>query len=200
MEFYCIATAHFLALLSPGPDFFLILSRSLRRARPQYQLCCGIAVANGVHIILAVSGVGLLGSLMTWMKYLGGGYLIYLGVALLSTSRQEFIEMKERAEGQQVPSGKSGFCVGFYSALLNPKNPIFYLSLFSQLVDQATSLPTRSFYGMWMVGVVLLWNLLISAVLGSPKVHSRLSGFIYGAEKICGVLLASLGIFLPFSI
>ena len=30
MEFLLLATAHFLALLSPGPDFFLIMQASLR--------------------------------------------------------------------------------------------------------------------------------------------------------------------------
>ena len=30
MEFLLLASAHFLALLSPGPDFFLIMQASLR--------------------------------------------------------------------------------------------------------------------------------------------------------------------------
>ena len=58
MEFIFIATAHFLALLSPGPDFFLIMQAALRLP-PRYgiAICVGIAFANGTYLLLAVLGL-----------------------------------------------------------------------------------------------------------------------------------------------
>jgi threonine/homoserine/homoserine lactone efflux protein len=48
-QFLMIAAAHFLALLSPGPDFFLIARTSLSAGwRVAGGVCLGIAVANGV--------------------------------------------------------------------------------------------------------------------------------------------------------
>ena len=46
MEFLLIASAHFLALLSPGPDFFLILQTALRLPTlPHLEVSCSIGVA-----------------------------------------------------------------------------------------------------------------------------------------------------------
>ena len=57
-HFFLVAGAHFLALLSPGPDFFLVLRSALRQGRRQANaVCVGIALANGVYIALAVTGV-----------------------------------------------------------------------------------------------------------------------------------------------
>ena len=60
-QFLVIAGAHFLALLSPGPDFFLIVrSAVINGARVASGVCVGIALANGVYIGLAISGVAVL--------------------------------------------------------------------------------------------------------------------------------------------
>ena len=55
--FPALALAHFLALLSPGPDFFLILGHAVRhRLRGALYICLGIALGNALYICLAVSG------------------------------------------------------------------------------------------------------------------------------------------------
>ncbi len=56
-----IAAAHFLALLSPGPDFFLIARTSLSSGwRVASGACLGIAAANAVFIIAAFAGTAAL--------------------------------------------------------------------------------------------------------------------------------------------
>ena len=46
--FLALALAHFVALLSPGPDFFLLVGYAARyRVRGSAGLCVGIAVGNG---------------------------------------------------------------------------------------------------------------------------------------------------------
>lgn len=80
MEFVLIASAHFLALLSPGPDFFLIIQTALRMPmRYALSVCAGIAAANGLYLTIAVLGLEAVRNmhfLMTVLKYLGSGYLI----------------------------------------------------------------------------------------------------------------------------
>lgn len=80
MEFVLIASAHFLALLSPGPDFFLIMQTALRMPmRYALSVCAGIAAANGLYLTIAVLGLEAVRNmhlLMTVLKYLGSGYLI----------------------------------------------------------------------------------------------------------------------------
>ena len=57
--FPALALAHFVALLSPGPDFFLLVGYAVRyRMRDSTGLCVGIAVGNGLYILLAIIGWG----------------------------------------------------------------------------------------------------------------------------------------------
>ena len=59
--FPALALAHFMALLSPGPDFFLLIGYAIRyRLRGSMGLCFGIAAGNGLYILLVVIGSGLL--------------------------------------------------------------------------------------------------------------------------------------------
>lgn len=59
--FPALALAHFVALLSPGPDFFLLVGYAVRyRMRDSTGLCVGIAVGNGLYILLAIIGWGIL--------------------------------------------------------------------------------------------------------------------------------------------
>lgn len=52
-SFLLIASAHFLALLSPGPDFFLVARSALAAGwRTASGACLGIALANGLFIVL----------------------------------------------------------------------------------------------------------------------------------------------------
>lgn len=55
--FLLIASTHFLALLSPGPDFFLIARSTLAQGRwVASGACAGVALANGLYISLALTG------------------------------------------------------------------------------------------------------------------------------------------------
>ena len=197
MEFLFIASAHFMALLSPGPDFFLILQTSLRMPlRYTLAVCCGIAAANGVYLLFAVTGLEVIremSMLMTVLKYLGGAYLFYIGILLLKAPARSIDEHEAKNFLRSRHLGRQ-FTVGFMSAILNPKNAVFYLSLFTVMVSTKTSFALRSFYGVWMTMVVLLWDIFLAFVLGRPEIKQRLGRWIYYVEKIAGLLLAFFGI------
>ena len=51
-QFLFVAAVHFLALRSPGPDFFLVARTSVKAGwRHAAKVCLGIAIANGVFHI-----------------------------------------------------------------------------------------------------------------------------------------------------
>lgn len=202
MEFVYIATAHFLALLIPGPDFFLIVQASLRLPRPAgLALCAGIAAANGLYLLLAVAGLEILRQvpwLMATLRYLGGAYLFLLGMQLLKAPR---VEMEQDREARLIDDSRPRrqFVVGLLAALLNPKNAIFYLSLFTVMVGAETPLFQRCLYGLWMTAVVLLWDGAIVFFLGDPRVRRRLQGTAFLIAKGAGAMLAICGLTLPFT-
>ena len=96
-QFFLVAGAHFLALLSPGPDFFLVLRSALRQGRRQANaVCVGIALANGVYIALAVTGVALLqpgSAAFEALRWGGCAYLAWLGWACVRAAG-ETVEIK----------------------------------------------------------------------------------------------------------
>lgn len=87
--FPALALAHFMALLSPGPDFFLLVGYAVRyRLRGSVGLCLGIAAGNGLYILLVVIGSGLLRQtplLFTIIELLGAAYLLWVGRQLLKS-------------------------------------------------------------------------------------------------------------------
>lgn len=201
MEFIILASAHFLALLSPGPDFFLIMQASLRLPlRYVFSICSGIALANGVYLLLAVFGFEVVRE-TTWLlslfKYLGAIYLLFLGVMLLRAPKRTYDNQGSNSF-LHVESIRRQFFIGFMSAVLNPKNIIFYFSLFTVMVSSETKFSTRCIYALWMMSIVFLWDCFVALTISREKVKKWLGNCIFYIEKISGTALAFFGIFLPF--
>ena len=131
------------------------------------------------------------------LKYLGGAYLLFLGVMLLRTPVQSF-DNRGSDSFLQVENVKRQFLIGFISAILNPKNAIFYLSLFTVMVADQTGFVTRCFYALWMTTVVFVWDVLVAIIIGQGRIKAWFSRCVFLVEKISGVMLMFFGIFLPF--
>ena len=97
--FPAFALAHFLALLSPGPDFFLIIGHAVRhRLRGSLFICLGIALGNALYICLAVSGWSVMRQMPALYRVLelaGAAYLAWLGFLLLRASREIGLRSRE---------------------------------------------------------------------------------------------------------
>jgi threonine/homoserine/homoserine lactone efflux protein len=135
--------------------------------------------------------------LMLTLKYLGSAYLFYIGIMLLKSPR------KKRSGQKAVPilrkeSALHQFGIGFMSALLNPKNIIFYLSLFTAMVSAETPPFTRAFYGLWMVSIVFGWDVGVAFILGNAKAKAVFNRFLFGVEKFSGAMLTLFGILFCF--
>ena len=75
--FLLVAGTHFAALLSPGPDFFLLIRTALAQGRRQADGCaCGIALANLLSMLLVLFVMALLPAEGSWlwrgMQLVGG--------------------------------------------------------------------------------------------------------------------------------
>ncbi len=199
VEFSTLALAHFVALLSPGPDFILIMGSSFKYGcRQTFPACLGIALANGVYILLAIGGFSLLREnlLLFWgMKLTAAGYLFYMG-ALLIKSTAGTVDYN----GSGAGIVKIGFTRmlgrGVMSAILNPKNAIFYLSLMALIVSQQTPVSNQLLYGLWMVGAVLCWDVLVSWSIGNPAVRKGLAAYSWQIERGSGLVLMLVGGFI----
>lgn len=196
-QFLIIAAAHFLALISPGPDFFLVARTSLAAGwRVASGACLGIAVANGVFIVAAFTGVSVLqpGSApFITLQLVGCLYLVYLGVLFIRHAGSSVLQ----APGDALSSGRSSWLqaagMGFLSGILNPKNALFYVSLASMLGAQSSA-GWKVFYGIWMFAVVLGWDLLMALAIGNGRLLRNFQRALPLLERLSGLVLIALAI------
>jgi len=202
-EFLLLATAHWLALASPGPDFFLLLRNALRHGRYHgIGTSLGIACANGFYIILALAGFSMLqhsALVLVSMKLLVAAYLGYLGWGSLRSRQSGGATgvLVNTAPPAHLRGGFwSGFGSGVLSGGLNPKNALFYLGLFTLMVDAATGLMVKTLYGVWMFAAVFIWDAALVLLISDARVAARLARYLTRVEWCAGavLLLAALAI------
>lgn len=196
-DFLFIAAAHFLSLLSPGPDFFLIARTSLAHGwRGAAGTCVGITVANAVFIVAAFAGLSVLkaGSTAFLVVRLAGcAYLLYLGWLFLRHAGKSRLDAKP-ATGKARWRG--GVAMGFVSAILNPKNALFYVSLATVLAARQTSPVAMVAYGAWMIVAVLAWDMAVALAIGSSALRQRFARALPLLERLSGVMLIVLAVVL----
>jgi threonine/homoserine/homoserine lactone efflux protein len=71
---------------------------------------------------------------------------------------------------QRFPSLRKQILLGLGSALLNPKNALFYLALMTALLGPDVTLLQQATCGVWMVMVVLAWDLALVSLMGLSAV------------------------------
>ncbi|PMG76385.1 hypothetical protein BCU84_13730 [Shewanella sp. 10N.286.51.B7] len=90
-----LAVIHCLALVSPGPDFAIIVKTSTQQTRQTALMCAfGISIAILVHSLLSLLGISLMiqQSEMAYLavQIIGISYLAYMGFGALSSVLKSF--------------------------------------------------------------------------------------------------------------
>lgn len=208
--FPALALAHFLALLSPGPDFFLIIGHAVRhRLRGTVFICLGIALGNAVYISLAVAGWAAIqhsALLYRCMELASAVYLTWMGCMLLISCRRALqtrgaVEPHFREQPPLSPLRQ--LFAGLGSALLNPKNAIFYLTLMTVILGPNTTPTQQLFVGIWMTSLVFVWDAALARLISLPGIRLYLWKCIPLIEGMAGgvlVLLAVLLVIMPLFI
>lgn len=194
--FIVIAATHFVALLSPGPDFFLILMTALNsgQRRARYTVF-GIVAGNAFILALIFALLGWLGHIHAYvlmlLRGLGIVYLTYLAWQCLGCAQKEKIKIDENIQPSSQARGAC-FVRGLQSSLLNPKNMLFYSSLIL-LVYSKFNVVQLLCISLWMVGIVLIWNLLLLKLFSLNHWNQYLTrqlGWLYKVSGICFAIFA----------
>ena len=200
MEFFIvIAVTHFVALLSPGPDFFLILMTALNsgQRRARYTVF-GIVAGNVFILALIFTLLGWLGhihaSVLMLLRGLDIAYLLYLSMHCFRYKYHENVDVQAH---DSTPHQTKILCFtqGLQSSLLNPKNMMFYSSLIL-LVYSKFDFYTLLLMSLWMVTVVLIWNLLVLKLLSWKHWNHFLTQRLNWLYKMSGCCFASFAIVL----
>lgn len=158
---------YLLAVITPGPNTFIVTRLALSSTRRHSAWAVlGIGLGNAAWLGFVLGGVAVLlqqipGGLRA-VRYLGGLYLLYLGVKGLLPARAAPAAAEVRAEKTLVERTLAGeeerpFRRGLLTSLSNPNTMPFYLSLLAPTV--ATGLPVwvRIAAGAGIVTLGMTW-------------------------------------------
>jgi len=198
LEFFTLTSIYFLALLSPGQDFFLIIKHALTHGyQKAWWSCLGIASGNALYIALAYMGHAYISQyplIVSFIEIGGALFLLYLGFLLL-------LAPKPSLENSLHVKSKMAFKLfvqGLLSALLNPKNILFYFSLLFTIIKPETALHVKIFYALWMIALLLVWDMFVALIFGNKRALT-LFPYLYVVQKVVGLGLIGFSLKLAFA-
>jgi threonine/homoserine/homoserine lactone efflux protein len=190
-------------LVIPGPAVTYIVSRSIEHGRTA-GLVSVMGVVTGTLCHLAAATLGLSALLLSsprslqLVKYVGAGYIVYLGIRTLRGKDAEWIDEPARATARFARLFGEGMLVN----VLNPKTAFFFFAFLPQFVDAARGHATLQILELGLLFVVLSWctDSVYAWVGGSIGKRIRGSARLRRAERnIAGGFLIALGLACAFA-
>jgi RhtB (resistance to homoserine/threonine) family protein len=193
-----VAGVTLLAVISPGPDFAVILRNALRSGRgPGLATALGIGCGVVLHVTYTLLGLGWLVARYAWLltaiKYAGAAYLVWLGCSALFSRKDESGSPQIPASAARADLWQS-FRNGFLCNILNPKTVLFFIALFTQVVAPGTPLAAQVGIGVYIVLTHLLWFAFVVLVLTNPAALRIFHHWRRAVERGVGGCLVALGV------
>jgi threonine efflux protein len=194
-----LAVVHTLAAASPGPDFVFVSQQTLANGRRTGLLCSlGIALGLSVHIGYSAFGLAAVvahsSELLWWVKILGGSYLIYLGTRGLRARASAGQVLDGTKQKRLATSPLKTVGAGFLCNALNPKAPIYFLSLFTLVLSPDMPLYQIGIFGLWIMLIQLAWFSFVVFVLSIPSVNQKFQRAGHWIDRLLGGAMVLLGI------
>jgi len=156
----------------------------------------GIVIADIIFILVAVYGLaliaGLMGEQFRLIKYIGGAYLIWLGISLWRNDSRA-----RKSETVKQSSLGSSFLTGFLITLGDQKAILFYLGFFPAFIDLSRMTPADT---------LIIIAIAIVGVGGAKLVYAYLAdrtsllfkntSAIRGINMLAGGVMIAVGMFL----
>lgn len=184
------------ALISPGPDFFLVLKNSLRYGK-RSGIITGIGIATGCFIsfTIVVVGVSFLFKyplIKQVMNVVCGAYLSYIGIkCILSKSHHSYIS--EQAESKTT-SELSLFISGLLTNIFNPKLYSLTTGIMAYVENNHPSKLTNISIIILQGLMALVWFTLVARLFSTKNMQD----FYFKKEsiinKILGVIFIAVAI------
>ena len=188
---------HLVALVSPGPDFVVACRNSLLYSRTiGIYTAVGFGLGICVHISYAVFGLSWLIAnnelTFTVIQYLGAFYLMLIGIQSLRSFQSQIGQEPATASSRISPF--RAVRIGFITNVLNPKATLFFLSLFSTMLNPTVGELTLVVIALLLVVTTILWFSLVALLISHPRFTSSLKRYEKTIHQFFGVLLIAIGV------
>lgn len=196
-EFLTIALVHLVAVASPGPDFAVVVRNSVAYGRRiAIYTSIGVGLAILLHVAYSLVGLSVVIATTPWLyqafSYLAAAYLLFLAFGALRSGPPKDGESTIQNEKKPLISAKKALWMGFLTNGLNPKATLFFLSLFTAIINIETPFSVKLMYGIYLAIATGLWFCFLSYMLSTSKVADFIGKKGYWLDRAMGVLLVGL--------
>ncbi|MBF7683470.1 LysE family transporter [Acinetobacter sp. B5B] len=197
-----LALINLCALLTPGPDFFLVTQTAISRSRKAaLSIVLGVTAGVVFWVTLTLLGLNILFEQVVWLKQLmfiaGGAYLTWLGIQLLRTA---FKPSQSTHQTQDILDQEESLWRFFFKGLLtnlsNPKAIIYFGSVFTLFLANPALEHAHVFLFLIVVVETLLWFLAVTFIFSLPRCKLFYQRSIRWIDGISGGLFTMFGVFL----
>ncbi|MGV6398039.1 LysE family transporter [Pseudomonas caspiana] len=202
-EFLTVALIHLLAVASPGPDFAVVVRESVAHGRRAgTYTAMGVGTAIFLHVGYSLLGIGLIVSqsivLFNALKWAAAAYLLYIGFKALRAKPASASDAPVNvAVGERTARG--AFTSGFITNGLNPKATLFFLSLFTVVINPHTPLWVQAGYGVYLAVATGFWFCLVARLFSQERVRAGFARMGHWFDRAMGGVLVALGLKLAFT-
>lgn len=188
-------------LISPGPDFAIVARNSLIYSRKTGVLTAvGVALGIMVHLAYILLGLGILISKTSWLfylfKYVGAGYLIYIGMKGLK-AKKGALDYGGTGKRQDV-TAFAAIRAGFLTNAMNIKALLYFLSLISAFITSNEPVVLIFIYGVIIFLSTLIWFSWVALCFSHKRLRIFFSSLHHWVERMTGGLLMLVGIRMLF--
>jgi RhtB (resistance to homoserine/threonine) family protein len=189
------------SLISPGPDFAIVVKNSLVYSRKTAFLTAfGIALGILIHVTYVLLGLGFIIAKTPWLlfstKCLGAAYLLYIGSKGLRAKKM-LITPGTTSRKQDITT-LSAIRLGFLTNALNPKCMLFFVSVFSAVINPHVPFFIMLIYGAIIFIETLVWFSFVAFCLSGNRTREKFSAVGHWVERVTGGILVALGVKLFF--
>ena len=191
-----LVAATIVLILIPGPNVALIVATSLRHGlRAGIVTSLGTTVGLALQLLIVVLGLAALLELaanaLMWLKWLGVGYLLWLGIRTWSELADDLTQIEARRDG-------AAFGRGVVLAVVNPKTLLFNAAFLPQFVGSGADAAGD----LYLVAAVFLTVIIIGDALWAvfaATARRWLGRFSHFRNRLTGGFLVGAGIALAFA-
>jgi len=196
--FTIVTFVHLLAAASPGPDFALVTRQSLLLGRKAGILTSlGISLGLAIHLLYSAAGLAVVvahsvGGMIV-VKLVGGSYLIYLGIKGVRAKHHQ-AENGLNIQPETKDSARKLISTGFFCNALNPKAPVYFLSLFTVILSPEIPLPNLAIYAVWIMLLQMFWFTTLACFFTNSAVRQRIVNVGHWIDRSFGIVMLTLGL------
>jgi threonine efflux protein len=196
-EFQSILVAgalFFLGLVSPGPNFLVVVESTLRGGqRSGIFTSLGAATGDGLYALVGLLGFSTLSSQGEWLfqalKMIGAAYLTFLGLRMCLRRRA----IPDGSDRGRVAGFWRCFLRGLATDLSNPKTILFFGSIFAVTLRIDTPGFVKAAIWSEIVLISVLWRIALCRLFATPGLRGLYAKYALLIERLLGALVILLG-------